>query len=298
MNKKQLIFALLVVLLLSGCATLTEMNLLTPNAVTSEYFVTDNAGFLFDKQAKSVKYILGLKVLKEFNKGAFLEISFENPMDKNVPIVLTSDLLHNEKEVDIKSPNIKGLQGGHNYEIVVYIYTDASKKELLGRHRQLVQSLFDTKVIEKYTVTEPWVFTFDGRIWEIGNQWENIEEKQKVIEYVLNGESVENWSELVTSSQVVLSGQVTLDNYIETIQSMLSKDCPSLKWDILKRDGNNVILEWRHKGCHGFPPQDNISRITKVGNNIYMLSYVMKTEELSNDKREKWFSVIENAILR
>lgn len=298
MDRKQFIsICLMGLLLLSGCRSmLSEVDLLTPNAATSEYFITEGAGFDLDTRDNSVRYSLNLTIRKKLDNGVFLEVYFENPADKNSPIVLTKNIYPDAKEIAITSPKIYGLKSYHNYEVIVNIYTDASKKELLGRHRQLVQSLLNSKLLGNNNVVEPWIFTFDERVWEIGHQQDARD--QRIIEYVLKGESVESWSELVTSLTTGLPEGVTIDDYLEQIKSGLSQDCPSLEWDIVKRDTNSAILEWRHKGCHSFPPQDNILRVDKIRNNIYTLSYVMKIDKLSDDKRERWLAIIESATLK
>ncbi|MDD4909530.1 MAG: hypothetical protein PHR44_02455 [Candidatus Omnitrophica bacterium] len=137
---RRITYLLVLIMLMAGCATLEEANLMTPQPVTSEYFVTEGAGFLLTEGEAGYSYVLLLAARKPFEDGAFLEVYCENPKNRRDPLIVTKDLTPEDKKVTIESAKAQGFLPYHNYEAVVYIYKDSSKRELLGSHRQLVRA--------------------------------------------------------------------------------------------------------------------------------------------------------------
>lgn len=307
-NKLFLVF-LFFTLIFSGCASsLQESGFLTPPPVRSKYFVTSNGGFLMDPSAPDLnfRYFLTLDVLKTFGKEAYLEVTFENPENKELPIIVTKKITPEQKTIEIESPKVHGLRSPEGYVSLVRIYDGEAKTVLLGEHRQVIQSVFDEKTLlkikkdnesKKTNIRIPWQFSFDGRSWRLGHQQGS--EDENVTEYVLPGETIQNWTELVTASKFALksAAKVSLDDYVANIKKGLSADCTSLVWKIIKSSPNDTILEWSHQGCRGFPAKCNLSRVGKTENNIFILSYVVKTDQLPDDKRSQWLEILGNANL-
>src|SRR5262245_37224805 len=88
---------------------------------------------------------------------------------------------------------------------------------------------------------------FDGRGWAVGHRQSNG--TQTLIEFVLPGQNVENWRELVTSQ--VFSRAVPLASFVERLRASLSQGCPSLVWNVIRQEEKTLIYEWRDSGCGG-----------------------------------------------
>src|SRR4029453_261972 len=69
---------------------------------------------------------------------------------------------------------------------------------------------------------------FDGRGWVVGHQQRNANES--LTEYVLPGQTVDNWRQLVTST--VFFQPVPVERLSDQIHTLMSKDCPSLVWNV------------------------------------------------------------------
>lgn len=157
-----------------------------PANVSSQYLGTKTVDWMisFDEKTGKVgarsSLILGFK--PTLPTGAYLEVQFENPTDLNAPIVVDlprgtqqgvnpfdayfgvtvgnykesmkdphSSVIEGsapfgEKVISILSPLIQGLKC-KNYQIVVNVYKDASKSQLLGTHEQFSQFGFDSDLI-------------------------------------------------------------------------------------------------------------------------------------------------------
>jgi len=140
---------------------------------------------------------------------------------------------------------------------------------------------------------EPWSFRFDDREWHLGNQAANRQEA--VREYVLAGQTVDNWKELVTSHS--FAHGVPPRDYFEQVKAGLSRGCPSLTISVLEESEDNMLYEWRHDGCHGYPPQHQIDRVTRSGKGMLQLSFVEKTPQLSQEKRTAWLAILKAASI-
>jgi len=131
--------------------------------------------------------------------------------------------------------------------------------------------------------------TFDGRGWTVGNRQSNG--TQTLVEYVLPGQNVDNWRELVTSQ--VFSQAVPVAPFVERLRASLSQGCPSLVWSVIRQDQQTLIYEWRDSGCGGFEPQYEVGRVTIDGRSLYRLAYAIKTKTpLAAEKRSAWIELL------
>ncbi len=130
---------------------------------------------------------------------------------------------------------------------------------------------------------------FDGGGWRVGNQQKNA--REILTEYVLPGQTVENWKELVTST--VFFQPVPLAAFVEKIHSSMSNGCPSLVWNVIQRDEKIVVFEWRDAGCGGFEAQNELDRVTIEKDGLYRLAYAAKVKgPLDPEKRKIWLAIL------
>ena len=131
---------------------------------------------------------------------------------------------------------------------------------------------------------------FDGRGWTIGNRQENATEI--LTEYVLPGQTVETWRELVTST--VFHQAVPLDAFVNRLRSSLGEGCPSLVWNLIQQDQRTAIYEFRDAGCGGFEATSEIDRVTiESDKRMYRLAYAAKRNgPLAPARRKEWLDIL------
>ena len=130
---------------------------------------------------------------------------------------------------------------------------------------------------------------FDGRGWTVGNHQRNA--RQSLTEYVLPGQTVENWKELVTST--VFSQPIPLAAFMEKLHASMSQGCPSLVWNVIQQDEKTVVFEWRDAGCGGFEPQNELDRVTIEQGRVYRLAYAAKVQgPLAPERRTAWLAIL------
>jgi hypothetical protein len=134
---------------------------------------------------------------------------------------------------------------------------------------------------------------FDGRGWSVGNHAKSA--RQELTEYVLPGQTVENWKELVTSTVYFdPRHSVPLGRFVDQIHASMSNGCPSLVWNVVRQDDKTVVFEWRDSGCGGFPPQNELDRLTLGPLGVHRLAYAIKLKgPLSSEQRKEWLAILD-----
>jgi len=166
--------------------------------------------------------------------------------------------------------------------------------------------LFYLAVFTKISRAEEIKFSFDGRKWGVGH--ENIKATRSVVEYVLEGETVENWTELVTLNTIYTpSGQeieMTPTQILKaSIIDRLKKQCPSLKWDVIQEGEKTVLYEWIIVDCptviggKKFDYDEHEIGKILIGKHLYFLTYATKKIPVSQDRREKWIEILSSSAL-
>ena len=125
--------------MLSGCGGL---NLL--RAGGSESLVSTRVcGVYVDGKTNAAHLRIDLVPTGRLPRGAFVEAEFENPVAGGAPLV-AGRAFNGESALAIFSPPLKGVRP-RNYEVVARVYASAEKKQVLGVHTQICQSLIDQR---------------------------------------------------------------------------------------------------------------------------------------------------------
>ncbi len=136
--------------------------------------------------------------------------------------------------------------------------------------------------------------TFDGRGWTVGNQQKNANES--LTEYVLPGQTVEDWKELVTST--VFYQPVPLDKLVEKLRSSLASGCPSFVWNVIRQDERTAVYEFHDAGCGGFEATSELDRVTIEKDGMYRLAYAAKVKgPLAPARRKEWLEILSQVPL-
>ena len=137
---------------------------------------------------------------------------------------------------------------------------------------------------------------FDGREWELGYNVEN--DKEGIQEYVLKGETVNNWSELVTVQAFFgLQEKTTPEQFMDNMIKSLKEICPKLISSVIRKGDKDVMFDWEVKDCLGQDNQYEIDRIISGNRAIWHIHYATKKLPISPDKRNEWQGLLNSAEL-
>ena len=119
-----------------------------------------------------------------------------------------------------------------------------------------------------------------NKTWQIGYTAENAQ--QQLSEYVIAGESVENWSELVTR-QIFIdpTSRISLNKLINLIRNGFGRDCNDFNWTVVKSTEYEVLYTWSHNGCSNFAAQAERALITRVPKGLCRWAYATKKPPLN-----------------
>jgi tetratricopeptide (TPR) repeat protein len=128
---------------------------------------------------------------------------------------------------------------------------------------------------------------FDNRKWVLGYQ--GSIDTASLMEYVIEGETVENWSELVT---VASQKQTTPEEFMKTTKERIARLCPTIEWKVLSKSDKEIMYECMITNCPGQDNQHEIARIISGENGIHRMHYVTKKVPITSEKREEWIGLL------
>ncbi|MBI1883558.1 MAG: hypothetical protein HYS08_05070 [Chlamydiae bacterium] len=138
--------------------------------------------------------------------------------------------------------------------------------------------------------------TFDGRPWKMGYQAHD--ESQNITEYVLEGETVDNWTELVTVHQFKnLQNKTTLKELMERMQSDLYRACPATRWEILNETPEDIVYTWQLKNCPDDEDQYEVARLILGKSAIYLIRYTHKASKIDRERYTVWLNLLADVKL-
>ena len=133
---------LIALMTVAGCSTPGGIGV-TPQAASSDYFVTKGAGFALhldgQRAIDSCRYSILLAPRKSIEHPLYLRTRFENPSDPSQPLITDTDVQPGSGDIHISSSEVRGLQSHVNYKVEVLIFDSAERTHQVGQHVQYVR---------------------------------------------------------------------------------------------------------------------------------------------------------------
>ncbi len=191
--------------------------------------------------------------------------------------------------------SFEDTQSNNTFELTQWLRFDAPGKVYFVKAAYAATGLLSPdQHPNNETVTPP----FDDRDWELG--YRSDEGDQVVQEYVLSGETVENWSELITVQSFFDPRDNTAPEYMmRGVKDSTLQDCPDAMWNTIRVSETEALYEWRTEGCQGPVDSDDqyeIDRIIKGSSGIHRIAYTTKRQpNLPETVRTEWIDRIGRA---
>lgn len=150
--------------------------------------------------------------------------------------------------------------------------------------------------------TFPEAFSFpksvDGNNWKLGYQF--AKNGIALYEFVPKGETVENWSELITShyiSYVIYPKTTPIEKIAEINLNGVKNHCSHFTSNYIEKTEESVIYQWEIKDCGKGIDADQveIARIVKGNYGFNSIHYAVKTSNLSSAKRNQMLKAVESS---
>lgn len=138
-------------------------------------------------------------------------------------------------------------------------------------------------------------FTFDNRKWK--KDYEQKAQEAAIIEFTLENESVQNWSELVTIQKFIPLNIAVEDYYKEYLKLLKQSVNPStVDSKILSQDENSIFFEWWIDD-QGPNAQHEWFKLFKSPNAYYAFRYTTKKMDKIGKAGESWKKIISDSKL-
>ncbi len=169
-----------------------------------------------------------------------------------------------------------------------YIY----KNESYCSTTALSSEPINAKVREKETQK----IVFDSRPWQAA--WGNDANNTLTIEYVPAGDDVNKWTELVTSQTFPgLQAKTTPKEYAKLLMKKMKDGGFNPSFNIIEETPDVEIYEFRITSPANLV-QDEIAKITKGKNAMYVLHYVIKKADMGDVTRKKWVANLKASTVK
>jgi len=139
-------------------------------------------------------------------------------------------------------------------------------------------------------------FTEDGRRWKLGNSSKN--DQIALSEHVLENETLESWTELVTTLSIVGNQVAPLERIFDAFVKQIQGSLPDAKIQakVIGRGPHNLFAEWWIK--EGSPnDQHEWIQIFEQKDNLAILRYTTKKMGEVDTKGKVWESILDKARL-
>lgn len=118
-----------------------------PDNTTSKYLQTTYTGLRFGRNNQG-RFTLTLETRGQLAGGAYLEVHFPDPANPARENVVAKEVPTERSAMRFDSPESDQFRCW-NYEVLVNVYSDSSKTELLDTHSQFIQSQYDFRLFDK-----------------------------------------------------------------------------------------------------------------------------------------------------
>ncbi len=134
---------------------------------------------------------------------------------------------------------------------------------------------------------------FDGRPWQAA--WGKQDEQSNMVEYVVAGESIDHWQELVTSQYYAgLQTRSDPEGLMNYVIGSLKQQGFEPEWTVISKTPNETLFEYKIH-APAAQVQHEIQRIFVSENGIYVVHYVIKKHDMGMTQRAQWITLLKAA---
>lgn len=138
---------------------------------------------------------------------------------------------------------------------------------------------------------------FDDRDWQLGFQDE--QSGNIIMEYVLEGETVEAWSELVTAQFLGgMAGASPRDLADSMEESLYLSSDGELDWKVFDEEDDELMYEFILTDDSVHEDQHEIARVIAVDDGLFVIHYVTEGAPMSAETYEMWLDLLKKARVK
>ncbi len=141
------------------------------------------------------------------------------------------------------------------------------------------------------------IVEFDSREWHV--DFANATQSEFIVEYTLRGETVEKWTELVTTTMFPVGNrdkelQALYDYYYENAR----KGCKDMYWEELYKSKSQFIVAWNHESCLGTAKAEyTMVAFTRGKRCVHTVMYAAKKKSVFEANKATWLELLKQATV-
>lgn len=134
----------------------------------------------------------------------------------------------------------------------------------------------------------PFLVERGGFVWDIGHSAED--QAQRITEFVRPGQTIENWTELVTQQTFNKAYDLgSIDDHIATHQRELVARCPGTTVEVVRRTSDGVLYESHVVNCEQGADEHVLARVLDGTWNRFVVQYSVRREvTMTPQRRKEW----------
>ena len=147
-------FGFMAILLLAGCASAKPP---IPVDEVPTHVQAKAAGFFMKEGHDGVEtyYVLTLTPVKPLEEDIFIEVYFENPVDKYHPLHISQTMKKTDKEFNLMSAQVRNVRVDREYLVDIYAYDNAGRENRLSHLQQIVRPVMDEATFRDMVAASP-----------------------------------------------------------------------------------------------------------------------------------------------
>lgn len=159
----------------------------------------------------------------------------------------------------------------------------------------VVSTKLETQLQADQITTET-CFTLEGVEWVVGHRESSA--KDHIAEFVKKGESVDNWTELVTSRvygsdqirENVCGSPLGVSVMIQSLQNRITmKNSQGAWFKVVYREAREFLVEFFEPGTEATPPELNLYRAVLTHGGVYCFFYATRlVDQFAPESRNSW----------
>lgn len=185
-------------------------------------------------------------------------------------------------------PNVVKVTKENNPDCIEYI---TYKNQMYCSLVALSKATVDPGIVNYETQN----IQFDNRAWKAA--WGQKNNAVSTVEYIPVGDNIDRWSELVTSQYLPGLVDVSAKEFKKRFIANLDKSGITYSVNTIDEQPNQIIFEFKVTVPVNLQ-QDEIQKIIKSKNGIYVLHYAMKKADMSKANRQKWVENLKKSTIK
>jgi len=131
--------------------------------------------------------------------------------------------------------------------------------------------------------------------WKIGYSTGN--QLQRVTEFVRQGETVENWTEMIVSQTFNKAvGLVDVSDQIDAYREDITSRCPGSTVNVIQLTADDALYEAQITNCAQGADENMIARILDGTGNRFIIQYTVRgTVTMTSERQAEWIKKLMSA---